>query len=63
MSISLQSGTKEFERLPCLKYYNIRKQENRLTGFNTAQNIDYYKRTLASEVRQKSDISEHRSKV
>ncbi len=43
MSISPQSGTKEFERLPCLKYYNILKEENGLTlEFNTAQNIDYY---------------------
>ncbi len=47
MSVSPQSGTKEFERLPCLKYDNILKQENRLTlGLNTVQNIDYYKKNI-----------------
>ncbi len=46
MCISLQSGATALERLPCLKY-NVLKRENRLTlALNTAKKIDYMKKHL-----------------
>ncbi len=51
MSISSQSGAMGLERLPCLKYYNVLKQENRLTlGLNAVKNIDYMKKKLEVKV-------------
>ncbi len=42
MSFSTRSGTTELQRLPCLKYYYVLKQENRLTSeLDTAKNTDY----------------------
>ncbi len=45
MSISLMSGTREFQRLPCLKYYNVLKWESRTTvRLNAAKINDYNKK-------------------
>ncbi len=45
MSISSWTVARGFERLPCLKYYNVQKWGNRLTlRLNTAKNTDYMKK-------------------
>ncbi len=45
MSISPRSGAMELKRLPCVKQYNILKQESRLTlGLNAARKTDYMKK-------------------
>ncbi len=42
---SYQGGARGLERLACLKYYNIWKNESRLTsGLNAAENTDYMKK-------------------
>ncbi len=47
MSISPRSGARGLERLPCLKQYNVLKQENRLTlGLNAAKGTDYMKKSF-----------------
>ncbi len=46
MSSSHQSGVRGLEKLPCLKY-NVLKRENRLTlRLNAAKNTDYTKKIL-----------------
>ncbi len=43
--LSIQSGARKLERLPCLKYYNVMKQKSRFTlGPNPAKNTDYMKK-------------------
>ncbi len=45
MSISPKSGATVLEKLPCLRYYNVLKLENRLTSeLNAAKNSDYMKK-------------------
>ncbi len=41
------SGARGLEKLPCFKYYNVAKWENRLTsGLNAAQNTDYVEKSF-----------------
>ncbi len=55
MSISPQSEARGLKRLPCLKQYNILKQENRLTlGLHTAKNIDCMKKKFEVKVVENS---------
>ncbi len=55
MSIFACSGTMRAERLPCLKYYNVLKWENRLTlGLNTAKNTNYMKKKLEIKIVENS---------
>ncbi len=47
MSIFPKSRARGLERLPCSKYYNVLKRENRLTlGLNVAKNSDCMKKNL-----------------
>ncbi len=55
MSVSLQNGARGLKILPCLKYYNVLKQENRLTlGLNTAKNTGFMKTILEVKVVENS---------
>ncbi len=45
MSIFPKSGARVLKKLPCLRYYNVQKLENRLTlWLNAAKNSDYMKK-------------------
>ncbi len=47
MSISPQSGARVFKKLPCFKYYDVLKRENRLTlELNADKNSDFQKKGL-----------------
>ncbi len=55
MSISPWSGARGPERLPFLKYYNVLKQEYRLTlGPKAAKNTDYMTKKLQVKVVENS---------
>ncbi len=44
MAIFTRIRARGLQRIPCLKYYNVLKWENRFTlGLNTTKNTDYIK--------------------